>query len=504
MRRLARDILLMASATLVSRVFGLVRDVTIADRFGAAGPYDAFLVAFFLPHFLRQLLAEGALSTAFVPVYTAARVADEDPSRFASNVLSWLVVLFPVVVCVGVLLAPIYLPFFASGFAPNKLALAVRLARLLFPFIALVGFAAVFMGILNAHHRFFVAALAPVMFNIGMIAGALLIAPRFSVEPILGLAVGVLIGGMGQLLLQIPPLRRTGLRLCFSLWPLHPGIRRMSRLMLPALIALAVTQINLMVDNKLASHLGDGGIASLQYAMRLFQLPVGVLAVSIATALLPRFSADVARGDHALFSRRLRDGLTVAALVLIPATAGLLAIGRDLIRLLFEHGSFGAADTLRTAHALTYYLVGILPYGWVFVLTRASYALGRSGLPVIASTLAVIANVACDLLLVGPMREGGLALATGIAGVLNATVLIVALRGRLAPIRSLLPPLTKVVVGGAGVYAVAWGVRATLPEGLREAAVFLPILAGLAFYGGFAGLTGLWRIARQSAEDPPA
>lgn len=503
MKRLARDVLLMAAATGISRVFGLFRDVTIADRFGASGAYDAFLVAFFLPHFLRQLLAEGALSTAFVPVFTESLVSDEEANRFASNVLSLLLILFPIVVAAGILLAPHYLPFLASGFSTAKLALCIRLAQILFPFIALVGFAAVFMGILNAYHRFFAASFAPVLFNLGMITGTLLLSPHFFVQPITGLALGALLGGAGQLLFQIPALRRVGFRFRFNLTPLHPGIRRMGRMMVPALLGLAVTQLNLLVDNKIASHLGDGGISSLQYAMRLFQLPLGVFAVSIATALLPRFSAALAHGERDRFSAHLVDGIGSSVFILLPAMVGLYAIGPDLIRLLFQHGSFTAPDTLRTAHALTFYLVGVLPYGLVYVFTRALYAMGRTGLPLVASCAAVAANVAFDLLLVGSMREGGLALATSIAGSVNAAILALFLWRVIRPDGTLLRRLGKIVVGSGILFGVVWTVRRSLGVESRSAAVFLPMLAGAASYLLYTRVSGLWELVRGDGEAHP-
>ena len=501
MNRLARDVALMALATGISRVFGLFRDVTIADRFGATGVYDAFLVAFFLPHFLRQLLAEGALSTAFVPVFTEALVSDKEADRFASNLLSLLLVVFPFVVICGVLLAPTYLPFLASGFPAEKLALAIRLAQVVFPFIALVGFAAVFMGILNAHHRFFAASFAPVLFNLGMIVGAILLSTRFSVYPIYGLALGVLLGGAGQLLFQIPSLRRVGFRFRFTLLPLHPGIRQMGRLMAPAIIALAVTQINLLVDNKIASHLGDGGISSLQYAMRLFQLPLGVFAVSIATALLPRFSAALARGEHRQFSAQLVDGISASAFILLPAMVGLYAIGPDIIRLLFEHGRFTASDTLRTAHALSFYAIGILPYGLVYLFTRAYYALGRTGVPLVASCCAVGANIAFDLLLVGPMRESGLALATSIAGCVSAAILLLSLWRRVRPDGTLLKGFFKIALGCGFVFLVAWAVRRSIAKEAQALSVFLPALAGIACYVVYSRMSGLWGLIRGYGED---
>jgi len=500
MRRLARDVLLMALATGVSRLLGLGREAAIADRFGASAAYDAFLIAFFVPHFLRSLLAEGALSTAFVPIYTSLRVAGEDgggsadAEAFASNLLTLLLVLYPIVVLAGVLLAPLYVPFLASGFSQEKLALATTLARIVFPFIALIGFSAVFMGILNAHHRFFPAAFAPVWFNVGMIVGILGVARVFPTQPILGLAVGVLIGGAGQLCSQLPFLRRLGFRFRLTLRPIHPGILEFLRRIAPAVLVLAVAQINLLVDNKIASYLPDGGISALQYAMRLFQLPLGVFAVSIATALLPRLSAARARGEMARFSKDLGDGVAASVLVLLPATVGLWILGGDIIRLLFEHGSFGPAETLRTTGALSAYVLGLLPYGFVYVQTRACYALGRTGLPLIASVCAVGVNVALDLALVGPLQERGLALATAIAGVVNAAILFVLLRRELSwDLRSV--QRLGWIVGGTGLLAGAVFASHRLVASVAPAvAVAVPTIVGLAVYGAFVRGTRLWRL----------
>jgi putative peptidoglycan lipid II flippase len=499
MRSLARDTLLMALATAISRIFGLFRDVTIANKFGASGAYDAFLIAFFLPVFLRQLLAEGALSTAFIPVYTDSMLKESDANRLASNVLSILIVVFPIIVGAGIYLAPVYLPFLASGFGAEKLALSISLARIIFPFIALVGGAAVFMGILNAHHRFFAPSFAPVWFNVGMILGALFLSSLFPRNPIYGLALGVIIGGAGQLISQIPHLRKTGFRFRFIIWPLHPGVRRMACLMLPAILGLAVTQINLLVDNKLASHLGDGGISSLQYAMRLFQLPLGIFAVSIASALLPRFSASVARGETREFSAYLSDGISTSALILLPAMAGLYAIGPSVIHLLFEHGSFSAGDSSRTWLALSFYLVGVLPYGLVFILTRAYYALGRTRIPLVASVCAVAANVICDITLVTPLRVGGLALATSIAGLVNLVILAAFLRHELASLVLIGPRLAKISLGTGIAFAAAWGTQAVATG--EWMTVLFPMIAAIVVYLAFVRLSGLWQLLSRKVHD---
>ncbi|MFC2105373.1 murein biosynthesis integral membrane protein MurJ [Candidatus Bipolaricaulota bacterium] len=506
MKRLARDVLLMAVATGMSRVLGLFRDVAIADRFGAGAAYDAFLIAFFVPHFLRQLLAEGALSTAMVPVYTelheSSTSADASSSAdaFASNLISWLILLFPVVVVFGIMLAPWYVPFLASGFDPGKLALTVRLTRILFPFIAVIGISAVVMGILNAHRRFFAASFAPVWFNVGMLLGILVLAPRTD-PAILGVGIGVLIGGSAQLISQIPALLDVGFRFRFRILPIHPRIRRMIWLMAPALLTLAVTQVNLLVDNKLASHLGDGGISALQYAMRLFQLPLGVLAVSVATALLPRFSQAWARQDEDRFSGYLNEGIVASALVLLPAMVGLLVIGPDVVRLLFEHGSFTSVDALRTSRALSYYLIGLAPYGWVYVLTRAAYARGKPLFPLLASTLAVGVNVALDLLLISSMKEAGLALATAIAGVCNASLLGIILLRKRGATRDSIRRLGWVGLGCAGLFAATALTRSWIGDHSRLLAVFVPTLVGITFYGAFVRFTPLWQ-AVSSLREP--
>jgi len=497
MKRLVRDVLLMAAATAVSRLLGLFRDVAIADQFGAGSAYDAFLIAFFVPHFLRQLLAEGALSTAMVPVYSELRGSSTDANAsasadaFASNLISWLILLFPIIVILGIVLAPWYVPFLASGFDPEKLALTVRLTRIVFPFIAVIGIAAVIMGILNAHRRFFAASFAPVWFNVGMLIGVLMLAPRID-PPILGVGLGVLIGGSAQLLSQIPSLINVGFRFRFRILPIHPRIRQMIWLMAPAFLTLAVTQVNLMVDNKLASHLGDGGISALQYAMRLFQLPLGVLAVSVATALLPRFSEAWARRDRDGFFQYLNEGIVVSAMMLLPAMVGLLVIGPDVVRLLFEHGSFSSGDTVRTARVLSYYLIGLAPYGWVYVLTRAAYARGKPLFPLLASTLAVGVNVALDLLLISFMREAGLALATAIAGICNAALLGIIVLWNRGLTRHSVHRLSWIGLGCVGLFAVTALTRKWLGDSSQALVVFAPALIGVIFYAAFVRFTPLW------------
>jgi len=425
LHRLWRDISIITLATAISRIFGLLRDVIIANRFGAGVVYDAFLIAYFFPYFLRRLLAEGALSAAFIPVFAEllATMGKEEANKFANNLLTLLLLLFPFLIAGGMILAPQYVPLLASGFDRQELGLAISLSRFLFPYIGLMGISAIVMGILNGYRRFFLPAFGPVLFNIGVIIGAAWIAPRL-VSPIHGLALGVIIGGIGQLVIQIPLLHRLNFRFRPTLLPFHPGIKRVRKLMMPAIIGLAAIQINILVDNRLASYLEPGAISSLQFAMRLFQLPLGLFAVSISTAIFPRLSTFLARKEYDKFAGILTTGIGLTIFVLLPAMAGLYAIGGNLIRLLFEHGRFTPADTTRTVNILYFYLIGLVSYGLVFLFTRVFYALDKPRIPVIASSVAVIVNILFNYLLIGPMQASGLALATALSGLANMGILI--------------------------------------------------------------------------------
>lgn len=498
-----KDVLIIAGATALSRIFGLVRDVVIADRFGAGAAYDAYIVAFFVPHVLRRLLAEGALSTAFIPIFTGflTQRGKEAADRFASDTLNLALIFFPILIALGIWLAPYYVPFLADGFTPEKMNLAISLTRITFPFIGLVGIAALFMGVLNGHKHFFAPAFAPVLFNLGVICGALFIASLFT-KPIYGLAVGVLVGGMGQLLIQVPFLRGrmryqqrlflTKARNRLSSNPSREGVKELAKAMLPAVLGLAGAQINIMVDNKLASHLGDGSISALQYAIRLFQLPLGVFAISISSAVLPRLSHHAALGDKEELINTLRRGIKLCTFVILPAMAGLYVVGKPVIQLLFEHGSFQYQDTLRTLYALNHYLIGMVGYGLVYILIKAFYALHDTRTPVIIGAAAVGVNIIMDYALIVTMREGGLALATSLAGLFNMTLLLIFLQKRLkvALISPIAKELVKMVFGaslmGVSTYLLYSWLTSVFGNELLLAG--LPIVFGIILYFGVSKL----------------
>lgn len=458
-----KNVLVISSSTAISRLLGLVRDVVIAHLFGASRAYDAYLIAFMIPHLLRRLLAEGALSSAFIPIFTE-RLNKDGPqraARFANLVLTAALLFFPGLVCLGILLAPFYVPFFADGFSADQLDLTMRLTQITFPFIALVGIAAIVMGVLNSYERFFAAAFAPVLFNIGIILSAFALMGVFA-EPIYALAVGVLVGGLGQLLFQIPYLK--------ALWRYRPvfdlrdnDLHRLLKLMIPSIVGLAIFQVNTIVDNKLASHLAEGSVSVLQYAIRLFQLPLGLCVVAVGSAILPRLSALAAHQNTHSLAHTLQDGIHFSLFILLPATAGLYALAEPIIRLLFEHGNFTPEDTRLTVYALIHYLPGLIGYAIAYLLTRAFYALQDTRTPLRVGALTVALNVTLDYALVGLMGVGGLALATSLAGLTNAVLLWLILQRRLSwggGVRPIARDLGKMFIAavGMGIAVSLWSV----------------------------------------------
>lgn len=494
MNRLTKDVAIIAAATAVSRVFGLFRDVVIADKFGAGTAYDAYIIAFFVPHFLRRLLAEGALALSFIPIFSQYLERDKrQADLLASNTLNLLLVLFPVLIVLGILFAPHFIPFLASGFSPSQLELTVDLTRIVFPFIGFIGLAALVMGVLNAKKHFFAPAFAPVFFNVGVIAGALFLGGWFD-RLIFGLASGVLLGGLGQLLFQLPFLRGRGFNWSAKLFPLHPGLKKAGRLMIPVVVGLIAVQINILVDNKLASYLAEGSISSLQYGTRLFQLPLGLFAVAISTAILPRLSGLWARDKREEFGGTLRRGIQLSFFIILPATLGLFLLGRPIVELLFEHNQFTPADTVRTVRILNYYLIGLVGYSFVQLFTRAFYSVQETITPVIAGVVAVGVNVGLDLALVGLMDANGLALATAVSGVVNGLLLWGLFKVR-TDVEGFLPPpglVAKIVAATGAMGGIVWGVYRVLREFTPNEffLVFVPVLVGIGSYFLFSKWMG--------------
>jgi putative peptidoglycan lipid II flippase len=429
-RSLLRTVGSISSATSVSRVLGLVRDQVQSYFFGAGTVTDAFIAAFRVPNLLRDLFAEGALSSAFVPTFTAERERRGDQAAWslANRLMSALILVLGLLTVVIALGAPWILRVYVAGFAPEKMELAVTMTRILSPFLLFVALAAVAMGVLNTCGRFFLPALAPASFNVSAIVGMLLLVPllpRFGVEPGLALAIGAVTGGALQFLVQFPAMRSAGFRFRFELVLSDPGLRRIAWLMLPATFGLAATQINILVDTLLGSLFGDGPITYLQLAFRLIQLPIGLFGVAIGTANLARVSRDAARGDQQALRGNLAGALRAGALLTLPATFGLIALRKPIVGLLFEHGEFTGEDTGRTAAAVLCYSLGLFAYALTKIQVPTFYALGDTRTPVLGSVLSVSVKIAANFLLIYLLRRYGgdpflgLALSTSLAAWVN-------------------------------------------------------------------------------------
>ncbi len=433
-KRLIKSTGVISLATFVSRILGLIREAVIAFLFGAGLSADAFFVAFRIPNMLRRLLAEGALSASFIPVFTEYYRRDGEDSAWelASAMVCLLSVLLAAAAVSGVLAAPLIVKIVAPGFksVSNKQQLTILLTRIIFPYIFCIGLTALFMGILNSLGHFFAPAISPALLNICMIGSALYLAPHLS-QPALGLAIGVLLGGAAQLLLQIPFLKKKGFKFRISFNFRHPGVRKVGRLMLPSLFGLAVYEINGLIDTLLASFLPPGSVSYLNYGNRLVQLPLGLFGVALGTAILPALSHKAADGDIAGLKDTFNVGLRLVLFLSIPAMAGLMALRYPIVELLFLRGQFDHNALVGSASALFYYAVGLCAYAGVKVIVPVFYSLQDTKTPVKLSIIAMIANIFFNLILMWPLKHGGLALGTALASILNMTVLIFYLRKRL-------------------------------------------------------------------------
>ena len=436
--RLAKSAGIVGIATLASRLLGLVRDQVLAYLFGAGNAMDAFNVAYRIPNLMRDLFAEGAMSAAFVPTFTRRLTQDGKTAawQLGNQLINALVVVTGVVVVVGIVFADPLARLLAGSYAavPGKLELTVKLTRIMLPFLTLVAVAAALMGMLNSLNRFFTPALSPAIFNVGIILSAVVLVPAMpglGLDPIMAIALGAMLGGLGQVALQVPTLLREGYRYRPQLNPGDPGLRQILRLIGPGTLAGAAVQINLLVNTILATGEGTGAVSWLNYAFRLMYLPIGLFGVSIATATLPAVSRYVTHNDTSGVQQTISSALRMMLMLCIPALVGLIVIAEPIVALIFERGSFTRSDTVATAAALAYYAPGLVGYSAVRITVPCFYALGNSLTPTIVSVGAVGLNIILNLVLVQVMGFRGLALGTSIAALANALALLILLRGRL-------------------------------------------------------------------------
>lgn len=421
---------IIAAAVMLSRVLGLVREVLFNALFGTAS-MGLFLIAFRLPNLLRDLFAEGALSTAFITVFSQKLEKEGSQAAWtlASKMLTLTTVFMSAVSLLGILFAGPLVNLLAPGFDTRDAAFTILLTRIMYPFILMVSLAALVMGILNSRQVFTAPALASSFFNIGSIVGGVifgwLIDPSFGTGALTGLAIGTLIGGGLQFAVQIPSLHRAGFRFRPDFRWNDSGIKRTLVLMVPSVIAASAVQINVLVNSRFASYAGAEAVTWLNSAFRLMQLPLGVFGVAVATITLPVVSRIAADTDTSRFGPTLGRAMRLAVFLTLPSAVGLWFLAEPVIRLIYEHGHFVKSDTLQTAYALQCYAIGLVAYSCIKVLSPAFYAINRKWTPMLVSFASVGLNLALNYVFMFRLNLGhkGLALSTSICAILNFTTL---------------------------------------------------------------------------------
>lgn len=463
----ARATGIVGIAVMCSRVLGLIREQIFAALFGAGKNLDAFLMAFRVPNLLRDLFAEGALSTAFITTFSKkiATEGDESAWRLANKVATLAAIFMSAVTLLGILFAPQLIDVMTWwSWSPDKTALTILLTRIMWPFILLVSLAALVMGILNAKHVFGAPAMASSYFNLGSIIGGVgfgyWLDPHFGARSLIGLALGTLVGGLWQLLAQFPSLGRVGYKYHVDLSWRDEGVRTVLTLMAPAVIAASAVQVNVLVNSAFAARLGDGPVSWLNIAFRLMQLPLGIFGVAVGTVTLPLVSRTAAVGDIAGFRSALSHALRLVTVLTIPAAIGLIVLARPIISVIYEHGRFDANAMTQTAGALQFYAIGLAAYSAVKVLAPAFYALDKRYLPMLVSMLSILINFALNwffMFKVG-LAHRGLALSTSLVALTNFALLYLMMRkhaGRLET-GALLQLLGKLIIPSAVLAAICW------------------------------------------------
>jgi putative peptidoglycan lipid II flippase len=489
-RSVARSAGVVSVAVMFSRVLGLVRETIFARFFGAGFVYDAFVVAFKIPNILRDLFAEGALSAAFVKVFTDYQIKKNEIEawRLAALVFNVLAVVMSIITVIGILIAPYVVPLLARGFPPEKAALAVTLAQIMFPFILLVALAALAMGVLNTKGRFGVPASASTAFNIASIifglgfaywlsggdweisADKTAIASDAAQWAIIGMAVGTLIGGAAQLLIQVPSLLKVGFRFSPLLSFADPGVKRIMRLMGPAIIGTSAVQVKVLVDIFVVSGI-EAGQSWLSYSFRLMQFPIGVFGVAIGTAAIPALSRLASEDNIAKFRNTLTDAMKLVFLMTVPAACGLIVLGQPIIALIYQGGRFTAFDTSMTAWSLGAYSIGLAGYAAIKVLSPSFYALDDAKTPMYVSIGSVLVHAPTSFGLmyllsqVGVTAERpngyghvGVALATSAVALVNFLALTFLMRRKIGRLngREIVTALLKIAVAAAVMSAVCY------------------------------------------------
>ncbi len=480
---LARRASTVSLGTLISRVLGYVRDMLIAYFFGASMAADAFFVAYKIPNLLRRLLGEGSLSTSFIPVYTQflTNRGEEEARELLRTVIGAFGILFIILTGLGIIFAEPIVSIIAPGFAgdPEKFGLTVLLTRIMFPFLIAIGLGAIILGVLNSWKLFFIPAIAPAMLNISEIVFMLFVVPRLAV-PIIGLAIGVVTGGFAQMLFQlVPVIKKSG-----GITPIidlsHPGLKRIGKLMLPAIVGLSIMQVNSFVDTICATLLEAGSVTHLYYGNRLMQLPLALFGTAVATVSLPVMSENAAKKELFQLKKTLSASLKMISFLILPATTGFIVFGTPIVNMLFQRGRFLASDTAATAWVLIFYAGGLIFFSGVKAFVSAFHSLQDTKTPVKIASFAMGVNVMLNIFVVTnkSLKEffsaGGLALATSLAALINFTLLFLFFRRHHGDIgiKNILSSLRKhitasvllgFVIFRAGIFTSEWNIYIRTP-----------------------------------------
>jgi len=504
-RHIAKSAGVIGFATLLSRILGFIRDIVIARLFGVYVYAQAFVIAFRIPNLFRDLVGEGATNAAFVPVFSEYTVkhSKEEFWQLINIVLNLLLVILMSLTILGVIFSPIIVRLIAPGFvaSPEKLETTIRLTRIIFPYILLISLAAYSMGILNSLKHFAVPAFAPCLLNISIIVFALLFG-----EGIKGLALGVLVGGVLQLAIQIPILYKKGFRLKLfrGFTPLeippkqrgitkfltgfkHPAAKTIGKLMLPRLMSSSIYQLNNFVDSifgSLAWIVGEGGVAVLYFSYRLIQFPLGIFSNALSQAILPTFSTQALDDSHDRLRQTLSWGLRTNFFVMLPASAGFMTLAKPIISTLFQGGKFDLNSTYLTANALLFYSIGLFAYGGTKILQSCFFALKDTMTPTKVAGVALIINVILNSILMFPMKIGGLALATSISGINTFIILFILLRRRLGDfkIKEITISFTRILVASICMGVVCYLVSQNKIILNKYIQLCFSIIAGLVSY----------------------
>jgi len=432
-RSVAKSAGVIGIGTLCSRVLGFARDIVIARLFGIYVYAQAFVIAFKIPNLFRDFVGEGATNAAFVPVFSEyhLRHTKEEFWEMANIMLNILLVVLTALTVLGVVMAPLLVRLMAPGFilSPEKLAVTIKLSRIIFPYVILVCLCAYSMGILNSLKHFAAPAFAPCLLNISIIVLALVFG-----EGITGLASGVLVGGVLQLGVQVPVLYKKGFRLHLFRSFRHPAAKLISKLMIPRVASSCIYQLNNFVDSifgSLSWIVGDGGVAVLYFSYRLILFPLGIFSNALSQAILPAFSEHALDGDHHRLKRGLSWGLRSTSFVILPASAGLIALSGPIIATLFGGGKFDASSVELTSGALLFYSIGLFAYAEKKILQSCFFALKDTVTPTKIAALALVLNVILNAALMFPMKINGIALATSVSGIISFFVLFFILKKKI-------------------------------------------------------------------------